>query len=61
MGYGFRLKAKSAFLRVDFFLTQNGMRYTNYRGKGRVTDEAMMVLACMNLKKMANWKWKRAA
>jgi hypothetical protein len=40
---------------------KHGMRYTNYRGKGRVTDEAMMVLACMNLKKMANWKWKRAA
>jgi len=40
---------------------KHGMRYTHYRGLSRVQDEALLVFACMNLKKMANWKWKKAS
>lgn len=40
---------------------KHGMRYTQYRGIDKVSDHAMLLFACMNLKKMANWKWKRAA
>jgi len=31
------------------------------RGKGRVKDETMLIFACMNLKKMLNCKYKKAA
>ncbi len=37
---------------------KHGMRYTNYRGLAKVTAEATLRFACMNLKKLANWKWK---
>lgn len=40
---------------------KHGMRYTNYRGLSRVEDEALLVFACMNLKKMATWKANRAS
>lgn len=34
-----------------------GMRFTRLRGIKAVLDEVRIVFACMNLKKMANWKW----
>ncbi len=37
---------------------KHGMRYTHYRGLAKVTAEATLRFACMNLKKLANWKWK---
>jgi len=37
---------------------KHGMRYTTLRGLKRVSAQAMLVAACMNLKKMANWLWK---
>jgi len=37
---------------------KHGMRYTNYRGLAKVTMELTLKFACMNLKKLANWKWK---
>lgn len=40
---------------------KHGMRYTQYRGKSKVSDHAMLLFASMNLKKMALWKWKTAA
>ncbi len=36
---------------------KHNMRYTQYRGLAKVTAEAMLRFACMNLKKLANWKW----
>ena len=39
---------------------KHGMRYTQYRGLGKVKMELTLLFACMNLKKMAVWKWKRA-
>lgn len=42
------------------FKEKHGMRYTNYRGKEKVLNEAMLAFACMNMKKLANWKWKTA-
>ena len=43
------------------FKEKHGMRYTNYRGKEKVQTEAMLAFTCMNMKKIANWKWKGAA
>jgi len=43
------------------FKEKHGMRYTQYRGIQKVRDEAMLAFACMNMKKIANWKWKRVA
>jgi len=37
---------------------KHGMRWTTLRGLKKVTAQAMLVAACMNLKKMANWMWK---
>nr|HPL54221.1 transposase [Bacillota bacterium] len=37
---------------------KHGMRWTTLRGLKRVSVQAMLVAACMNLKKMANWKWR---
>jgi len=38
---------------------KHGMRYTHYRGLAKVKMELTLLFACMNLKKMAVWKWKR--
>jgi len=37
---------------------KHGMRWTTLRGLKRVSAQAMLVAACMNLKKMANWLWR---
>lgn len=37
---------------------KHGMRYTQYRGLAKVKMELTLLFGCMNLKKMANWKWK---
>lgn len=37
---------------------KHGMRWTTLRGLKRVSAQAMLVAACMNLKKMANWMWR---
>ncbi|WP_416390422.1 transposase, partial [Enterocloster citroniae] len=37
----------------------NGMRYTQYRGLAKVTMELTLLFACMNLKKLAIWKWRK--
>ena len=37
---------------------KHGMRWTTLRGLKRVTMQAMLVFAAMNLKKMATWLWK---
>ena len=37
---------------------KHGMRWTTLRGKKKVSAQAMLVAACMNLKKLANWVWK---
>lgn len=34
---------------------KHGMRYTQYRGIGKVRMELNLLFACMNLKKLANW------
>lgn len=34
------------------------MRYTQYRGLAKVKMELPLLFGCMNLKQMANWKWK---
>ncbi|WP_260448083.1 hypothetical protein [Listeria seeligeri] len=33
---------------------------TTYRGLAKVTLRAMLTFVTMNLKKMANWLWKKA-
>ena len=38
---------------------KHGMRYTNYRGLAKVTAEAALRFACMNLKKLTKWKKKK--
>lgn len=35
---------------------KHAMRYTQYRGHAKVTAEAALRFACMNLKKLAKWK-----
>ena len=37
---------------------KHAMRYTQYRGLAKVTAEAALRFACMNLKKLARWKAK---
>lgn len=39
---------------------KHGMRYTQYRGLDKVKMELTLMFACMNLKKMAGWKWKNS-
>ncbi|MGL5054071.1 MAG: IS1182 family transposase [Fusobacteriaceae bacterium] len=36
----------------------HGMRYTQYRGLAKVKMELTLKFACMNLKKLAIWKWR---
>ena len=38
---------------------KHGMRYTQYRGLAKVTMELTLLFACMNLKKLAIWKWRK--
>jgi hypothetical protein len=35
---------------------KHGLRYTTLRGKAKVTMQALLTFACMNLKKLATWK-----
>ena len=37
---------------------KHGMRFTTLRGLKKVAMQAMLTFACLNLKKLANWKWK---
>lgn len=37
---------------------KHGMRYTQLRGKEKVSIQVLLTFACMNLKKLANWKWQ---
>ena len=37
---------------------KHGMRWTTLRGLEKIKAQAMLVAACMNLKKMANWMWR---
>lgn len=38
---------------------KHGMRYTQYRGLAKLKMELNLLFACMNLKKMAIWKWRK--
>ncbi|MEC0249415.1 transposase, partial [Paenibacillus chitinolyticus] len=37
---------------------KHGMRWTALRGLRKVSMQAMLVFACMNLKKLATWLWR---
>ena len=37
----------------------HGFRYTQMFGKARMEMKVGLTFACMNLKKLATWKWKR--
>ena len=37
---------------------KHGLRYTRYTGLAQVTNWVKLAFAAMNLKKLANWKWK---
>lgn len=37
---------------------KHGLRFTRYKGIRRVTQNVLLLFACMNLKKMARWKAK---
>ena len=37
---------------------KHGMRWTTLRGKRRIQMQAMLLFAAMNLKKLANWRWR---
>ncbi|WP_411677070.1 transposase [Caproicibacter sp.] len=42
---------------TDIFAKEkHGLRYTSLRGKAKVTMQALLTFACMNLKKLAIWK-----
>ena len=38
---------------------KHGLRWTNYRGLERNQMQAMLVCAAMNLKKLANYLWRK--
>ena len=55
-------KRKETIERVFADLKEkHGLRYTHYRGIGKVRNEAMLAFACMNLKKLATWGWNNVA
>jgi hypothetical protein len=37
---------------------KHGMRWTTLRGLKKLSMQAMLTFAALNLKKMANWTWK---
>lgn len=37
---------------------KHGMRWTTPRGLGKLSMQAMLTFAAMNLKKLASWSWK---
>ncbi|EFV77693.1 hypothetical protein HMPREF1013_01947 [Bacillus sp. 2_A_57_CT2] len=37
---------------------KHGMRWTTLRGLKKMSMQAMLTFAAMNLKKMANWTWQ---
>jgi Transposase DDE domain len=37
---------------------KHGMRWTTLRGLKKLSMQAMLTFAAMNLKKLANWTWK---
>ncbi|MFI8492983.1 transposase, partial [Peribacillus butanolivorans] len=37
---------------------KHGMRWTTLRGLKKLSMQAMLTFAAMNLKKMANWTWQ---
>ena len=37
---------------------KHGMRYTKLRGLAKIEMEGSLIFSCMNLKKLANWRWK---
>jgi hypothetical protein len=37
---------------------KHGMRWTTLRGLGKLSMQAMLTFAAINLKKMASWAWK---
>ena len=39
---------------------QHGLRYTRVRGLLKNQQNATLIFACHNLKKMANWRWKKS-
>ncbi|OWZ82785.1 IS5/IS1182 family transposase [Natranaerobius trueperi] len=53
-------KRKESIERVFGDLKEkHGLRWTTLRGKSKVAAQAMLVFAAMNLKKLANWSWKK--
>ncbi|SDG68864.1 Transposase DDE domain-containing protein, partial [Thermoanaerobacter thermohydrosulfuricus] len=38
---------------------KHGLRWTTLRGKEKLSMQAMLVFAAMNLKKMATWLWRK--
>lgn len=52
-------KRKETIERVFAENKENGtLRFTRVKGKKKNQHDALMIFACHNLKKMANWKWK---
>ena len=47
------------FATVSYAKEKHSMRYTHMRGLTRVTQWVRLKFAAMNLKKLANWAWKR--
>jgi len=39
---------------------KHGMRWTNLRGLKKLSMQAMLTFAAMNLKKLATWTWQAA-
>jgi hypothetical protein len=37
---------------------KHGMRWTTLRGLKKLSMQAMLIFAAMNLKKMTNWTWQ---
>jgi hypothetical protein len=37
---------------------KHGMRYTRVNGLAKVRAQVILTFACMNLMKLAKWKWK---
>lgn len=52
---GYKLRSQTIERRFGDAKEQHGMRWTRHRGIKKVSMEATLICACMNLKKLATW------
>ena len=55
MNAKYKMRSQTIERRFGDAKEQHGMRWTKYKGLGKVTMDTLLTFACMNLKKLANF------